>query len=255
MIKKFDEFINENIFDGIGKRSKGGVVRKEDGTYVDTILGIKVLLENPNNKHTIEEIINKYSAFTYCISKLSDLGGYYSAEQIKKIKNFEDPYAYLIYDGKYGTSLIIEFATYEEILDSENDDFEVNTSEKDYISLCKCIATAIKEVGNYLSYVPSRNSWGLDKSDDISEYEQEYIFNLIGENSSYNWLIDHEDEADTYLEDFKESITSEFPELNDETFICWSYNDYGCSIGIPLNMNSLLNIKKYVEFTKQWFEL
>ena len=32
MIKKFDEFINENIFDGIGKRSKGGVKRKEDET-------------------------------------------------------------------------------------------------------------------------------------------------------------------------------------------------------------------------------
>ena len=30
MIKNFDEFINENIFDGIGKRSKGGIVRKED---------------------------------------------------------------------------------------------------------------------------------------------------------------------------------------------------------------------------------
>ena len=35
MIKKFDEFINENIFDGIGKRSKGGVVRKEN--YVDQV--------------------------------------------------------------------------------------------------------------------------------------------------------------------------------------------------------------------------
>ena len=30
MIKKFNEFINENIFDGIGKRSKGGVIKKED---------------------------------------------------------------------------------------------------------------------------------------------------------------------------------------------------------------------------------
>ena len=30
MIKKFDEFINENIFDGIGRRSKGGVIKKED---------------------------------------------------------------------------------------------------------------------------------------------------------------------------------------------------------------------------------
>ena len=113
----------------------------------------------------------------------------------------------------------------------------------------------MKDVGNYFDYVPSRNSWGLDKSGDISEYEKEYIFKLIDESNSYNWEVDHEDEADTYLEDFKESITSEFPELNDETFICWSYNDYGCSIGIPLNTNNLLNIKKYVEFTKQWFEL
>ena len=32
MIKKFDEFINENIFDGIGKRLKGDVLRKEDET-------------------------------------------------------------------------------------------------------------------------------------------------------------------------------------------------------------------------------
>ena len=254
MIKKFDEFINENIFDGIGKRSKGGSVRKEDGTYVDTILGIKVLLENPNNKHTIKEIINKCSDFTYSISKLIDLGAYYSTEEIKKIKNFENPYAYLIYDGNHGTSLVIEFATYEEILDPENEDFKENTSEKDYISLCKCIATALKEVGNYFDYVPSMNSRGLDKSDDISEYEKEYVFKLIDESDSYNWLIDHEDESDTYLEDFKESITSEFPELNYETFICWSYRD-GCSIGIPLNTNNILNIKKYVEFTKQWFEL
>ena len=35
MIKKFDEFINENIFDGIGKRSKGGIVRKEN--YVEQV--------------------------------------------------------------------------------------------------------------------------------------------------------------------------------------------------------------------------
>lgn len=34
VVKKYDEFVNENIFDGICKRSKGDFIRREDGVYL-----------------------------------------------------------------------------------------------------------------------------------------------------------------------------------------------------------------------------
>ena len=47
----------------------------------------------------------------------------------------------------------------------------------------------------------------------------------------------------------------DFPELDDVEFITWSYNNYACSIGIPITATTVKNFKKYKEYTKNWFTI
>ena len=67
MIKKFDEFINENIFDGIGKRSKSGAVRKED-QGID--IGSSVLWSNT------DVVVGNKELFTYTEAESFEKNGW-----------------------------------------------------------------------------------------------------------------------------------------------------------------------------------
>ena len=182
---------------------------------------------------------------------------------MKNIRAFEAPYSYLIYDGIHGTSLIAEFYTYDEMKDFDLDDFEDRICEEDYISICKGIATKLKEVGGDIEYLP-RNKGNIISHDrknrfkDISNYDGDYVLQLIDESDVWNWEIEYVDEygegsTSTSLEDFKENMIYDFPELDDVEFITWSYNNYACSIGIPITATTVKNFKKYKEYTKSWF--
>ena len=260
-----DKKITESIWSDMQDRSAGEVRRKEDGVKVHTCIDVDIYLKNTSDSHydnLIKEILNYNDSYVdYKVGILNVRDKAYSTEEMKNMRAFEVHYAYLIYDGRYGTSLVAEFYTYDEMKDFKLDNFEDRICEEDYISICKGIATKLKEVGGGIEYLP-RNKGGFieTKYDDISHYEGDYVLQLIDESDVYNWEIQYTDkygeESTTFsLDDYKESMIDAFPELDDIVFITWSYNNYACNIGIPITATTVKNFKKYKEFTKNWFTI
>ena len=265
VIKTFSEFINESIWSDMQDRSTGETRRKEDGVKVHTCIDVDIYLKNASDSYynnLIKEILNYNDSYVdYKVSILSVRDKTYSPEEMKNMMAFEAPYSYLIYDGKYGTSLVAEFWTYDEMKDFNLDGFEDRICEEDYISICKGIATKLKEVGGNIEYLPrNKGSFIETKYDNISYYDGDYVLQLIDESDVWNWEIEYTDKygegsTSTSLEDFQESMIDTFPELDDVVFITWSYNHYACSIGIPITAITVKNFKKYKEYTKNWFTI
>ena len=257
--------ITESIWSDIQDRSTGKTRRKEDGVKVHTCIDVDIYLKNTfdfNYDDIIKGILNYNDSYVdYRVGILSVRDKAYSTEEMKNIRTFEAPYSYLIYDGIHGTSLIAEFYTYDEMKDFELDNFEDRICEEDYISICKGIATKLKEVGDSIEYLPrGKGSFIKTKYDNISYYNGDYVLQLIDESDVWNWEIEYTDKygdgsTSTSLEDFQESMIDTFPELDDVVFITWSYNNYACNIGIPITATTVKNFKKYKEYTKNWFTI
>ena len=265
VIKTCSDFLEESIWSDIQDRSMGKTRRKEDGVKVHTCIDVDIYLKNTSDSNydeLIKEILSYNDSYVeYKVGILSVRDKAYSPEEMKNMRAFEAPYSYLIFDGRYGTSLVAEFWTYDEMKDFDLDDFEDRICEEDYISICKGIATKLKEIGGSIEYLP-RNKGGFieTKYDDISHYEGDYVLQLIDESDVNNWEIEYVDKygegsTSTSLEDFKENMIYDFPELDDVEFITWSYNNYACSIGIPITATTVKNFKKYKEYTKNWFTI
>ena len=259
-----DKKITESIWSDMQDRSAGEVRRKEDGVKVHTCIDVDIYLQNTNSNYDdlIKEILNYNDSYVdYKVGILNIRDKAYSPEEIKNMRAFEAPYSYLIYNGIHGTSLVAEFYTYDEMKDFKLDNFEDRISEEDYISICKGIATKLKEVGGNIEYLPRyKGSFIETKYDDISHYEGDYVLQLIDESDVWNWEIEYVDKygegSTTFsLDDYKESMIATFPELDDVVFIIWSYNNYACNIGIPITATTVKNFKKYKEYTKNWFTI
>ena len=255
--------ITESIWSDIQDRSSGEVIRKEDGVKVHTCIDVDIYLKNVSDSYyddLIKEILNYNDSYVnYKVGILSVRDKAYSTEEMKNMRAFEAPYAYLIYDGRYGSSLVAEFWTYDEMKDFDLDDFEDRICEEDYISICKGIATKLKEVGDSIEYLPRDISYIGNKKNNMN-YDGDYALQLIGESDVNNWEVEYVDKygkgsTSTSLEDFKEDMIYAFPELDDVEFITWSYNKYACNIGIPITATTVKNFKKYKEYTKNWFTI
>ena len=263
IIKTFSEFINESIWSDIQDRSMGKTVRKEDVVKVHTCIDVDIYLKSTSDFHydeLIKEILSYNDSYVeYKVSILSVRDKAYSTEEMVNIRSFEAPYSYLIYDGRYGTSLVAEFLTYDEMKDFGPDDFEDSICEEDYISICKGIATKLKEIGGSIEHLPRDISFIGNKKHNMN-YDGDYALQLINESDVNNWEVEYVDKygegsTSTSLEDFQESIIDAFPELDDVEFITWSYNHYACNIGIPITATTVKNFKKYKEYTKNWFTI
>ena len=265
VIKKFNEFINESIWSDMQDRSAGEVGRKEDGVKVHTCIDVDIYLQNTNFNYDdlIKEILNYNDSYVdYKVGILSVRDKKYYPEEMKNMRAFEAPYAYLIYDGRYKSSLVAEFWTYDEMKDFKLDNFEDRICEEDYIAICKGIATKLKEIGGSIEYLP-RNTEGSfieTKYDDISHYDSDYVLQLINESDVNDWETQYTNKygngSTAYsLYDYKESMIDAFPELDDVVFITWSFNKYACNIGIPITATTVKNFKKYKEYTKNWFTI
>ena len=118
--------ITESIWSDIQDRSSGKVIRKEDGVKVHTCIDVDIYLKNASDSYCddlIKEILNYNDSYVdYKVGILSVRDKAYSPEEMKNIRTFEAPYAYLIYDGIHGTSLVAEFWTYDEMKDFKLDD-------------------------------------------------------------------------------------------------------------------------------------
>lgn len=245
--------INESVWTDIHRRSNGAQIRKEDGKKVSTCLGVDIIIKDSScdYNHWIKEILTADPNISYGVwidlEKYANL----TPDEMINVRKFEAPYNYLIYDGAHGTSLIAGFYSYSEI---EEYEYEIGecVSEEDYISICKGIATKLKEVGEYFSHVPtSRNSYIINSNQNklSTSYDGNYELKLIDETDTYNFFIENEN---LDINDFIYDICHEFKELEDEDFIGWSFYD-GINIAIPLNYNNLVNFQKYEKFTKEWF--
>ena len=258
-----DKKITESIWSDMQDRSAGEVRRKEDGVKVHTCIDVDIYLKNTSDSHyddLIKEILNYNDSYVdYKVGILSVRDKAYSTEEMANMRTFEAPYSYLIYDGRYGTSLVAEFLTYDEMKDFGPDDFEDRICEEDYISICKGVATKLKEVGDSIEYLPRDISYIGNKKNNMN-YDGDYALQLIGESDVNNWEVEYVDKygkgsTSTSLEDFKEDMIYAFPELDDVEFITWSYNKYACNIGIPITATTVKNFKKYKEYTKNWFTI
>lgn len=255
--------ITESVWNDIRKRGIGTEVKQEDGKKVHTCIDVDIYLKNASDSYyeeLIKEILNYNDSYVECrVAILNTRDKAYSPEEMKNIRAFEAPYTYLIYDGGHGTDLIADFLTYDEMKDFDLDDFEDRVSEEDYISICKGIATKLKEIGGDIAYLPRHKGGFIEtKFDNISYYESDYILQLIDESDVYDWEIQYTDKygegsTASSLIDYKESMIDTFPELDDVVFIVWSFNDYACNIGIPITATTVKNFKKYKEYTKNWF--
>ena len=264
VIKTCSDFLEESIWSDIQDRSMGKTRRKEDGVKVHTCIDVDIYLKNTSDSNydeLIKEILSYNDSYVeYKVGILSVRDKAYSPEEMKNMRAFEAPYSYLIFDGRYGTSLVAEFWTYDEMKDFDLDDFEDRICEEDYISICKGIATKLKEVGGSIEYLPRNNTSYIGNKKNNMNYEGDYVLQLIDESDVNNWEIEYVDKygegsTSTSLEDFKENMIYDFPELDDVEFITWSYNNYACSIGIPITATTVKNFKKYKEYTKNWFTI
>ena len=264
VIKTCSDFLEESIWSDIQDRSMGKTRRKEDGVKVHTCIDVDIYLKNTSDSNydeLIKEILSYNDSYVeYKVGILSVRDKAYSPEEMKNMRAFEAPYSYLIFDGRYGTSLVAEFCTYDEMKDFDLDDFEDRICEEDYISICKGIATKLKEIGGSIEYLPRNNTSYIGNKKNNMNYEGDYVLQLIDESDVNNWEIEYVDKygegsTSTSLEDFKENMIYDFPELDDVEFITWSYNNYACSIGIPITATTVKNFKKYKEYTKNWFTI
>ena len=256
--------ITESIWSDIQDRSMGKTRRKEDGVKVHTCIDVDIYLKSTSDFHydeLIKGILNYNDSYVdYRVVILSVRDKAYSTEEMANMRTFEAPYSYLIYDGRYGTSLVAEFLTYDEMKDFGPDDFEDRICEEDYISICKGIATKLKEVGDSIEYLPRNNTSYIGNKKNNMNYEGDYVLQLIDESDVNNWEVEYVDKygkgsTSTSLEDFKEDMIYAFPELDDVEFITWSYDNYACNIGIPITATTVKNFKKYKEYTKNWFTI
>ena len=252
-MKKLSVSLKESRFVDLINKKFTGERRKEDGTKVKTCLETEIYLKNPESKYNdlIQDIIINQPDLKIYIGKPQD-----NDVKIEDLKNFKIPYKYLVYEGKYGTSLMCEFVHYSECEDELEKWYEID-NESDYNEICRSISEKLKEVGKRLEYIPENDSYVIGYLSDTNadEYTREYHLCLIDEDTVYNWYCEYVNKSDNtdYIKEFKTEITSNYPELKYEDFIVWSYAGYGCNIAIPLNINNLNNIKEYCEYAKKWF--
>lgn len=258
-MKKLSQ-ITESVWGNIRNKSLGNEIRLEDGKKVTTCLGIDVVLKNPECFYDslIKDILSR-TIRDYDVGIVSPKEIQLTPDEMVNVRHWEAPYTFLIYDGLYGTSLVANFTTYEEICENDSD-FSSDFIESDYQAICKCVATKLKEINDYFTHVPSDASVIGGDRNDAEKYIRENQLCLISENDMYYWICEYGDDYEpigrSYIDDFMDSIIAEFPELDDEKFLYWNFsNNGGRFIGLPINFNNVMNIEKYVEFTKRWFNV
>ena len=183
MIKKFDEFINENIFDGIGRRSKGGVVRKENYVeYVDLGLPSGTLWATCNLGASSPEEYGDYYAWgetetkdyydwdTYKFGEEFNLTKY-NYEDGKTILDPEDDAAHVVLGGEW------HMPTKKQIEEL----FENTTNEKSRLNWVEGIlfTSKINNKKLFFPYSGFKNKFSIDRRG----YNVYYWSSSIDENS------------------------------------------------------------------------
>ena len=256
----------ESIWSDMQDRGTGDVNKKEDGVKVHTCIGEDVFLINPNCDYDglIKALFNKQYTYMVEISKLEHQP--LSAEKRTSIKNNEDPYIFILKDAGYGTHLIAIFWSYDDITEFELDpDFINQYEEKDYMNICFCLGKKLQELGEYLDFTMSKAEiYGIDHHDDV--YGSTYNWRIVTGLDFQEWQYKNtkpssnpDMAARKIIDLFVKDLRDEFTELNDEDIIVSKggigYNIYLPFISLTDSINNIVNLQKYIDFSKKWFEV
>ena len=247
--------LHESIWSNMNKRSEGTSIRKEDGVRVTTCLGTNAVVSPDCDydsaiKNILDNFVGDYS--TMYVVNVRD--SKYTPDEMVNIRKWEAPYTYMIYEGGSGTDLILDFETYDTLVEQEHEICEY-VSENDYPAICRCIAEKFKQFGDHLSYIHNKFERINGDSRDVESYS--YVFRLIDEDTTYDWTLDKDEfETGNYVEDFIEDIRNTFAAIDDQCFVTWNFHSSnGSYIAIPINFDNLINLKDYIEYTEKWFEV
>ena len=258
--------IMESIWSDMQDRGTGDVNKKEDGVKVHTCIDEDVFLINPNCDYNglIKALFNKQYTYVVEISKLEHQP--LSAERRASIKNNEDPCIFLLKDAGAGTHLIAIFWSYDDITEFELDpDFINQYEEKDYMNICFCLGKKLQELGEYLDFTTSKAEiYGIEHHDDV--YGSTYNWRIVTGLDFQEWQYrntkpsSNPDMAARKIIDlFVKDLRDEFTELNDEDIIVSKggigYNIYLPFISLTDSINNIVNLQKYIDFSKKWFEV
>ena len=238
MILKFEEYINEGLWSKGVERSQTGELRKGDGKRVKSPWGFEMVLHNPNFNfvNLMKEILDNTEDDPMGIS-MDSIGNWENynngRERLKKIKQGEDPYAYMV-DNNY----IASFNSYEEAVDEDMYDFDgEGIDEHDYIEVLKAIVDKLKTV-----------DFGKTKG----SYSYEIRLLLMDEDREYNYECEmNESTRDWFWDDFKMWFEEAYPDAELDT---WSYANYGSNIGVELNYDNLNDFQEMKEEVEDYYK-
>ena len=231
--------IDESVWADMHKRSNGEIIKKEDGVKVHTCLGVDMVIKNKKCDYDkfIQDIMNHGNLAVSQMDSIDDL----TVDEREEIRNWEHPYFYLISgnDSYDSDELVATFIKYNDLVDAEiinpNDLYE-----EDYIEMCRCISTKVRDIANYLEFIPMYNNAKMH-----SHYYGNYHPFLVKVSKKLD-----KDEL-TY---FTEELEKQFPELDGVDFIYW-YKYDETYLALPISFVTVMNMKDYIKFTKEWFSL
>ena len=247
--------LQESIWSNINKRSEGTSIRKEDGVRVTTCLGTNAVVSpDCDYDSAIQNILNNFVGDYSTMYVVNVRDSKYTPDEMVNIRKWEAPYTYMIYEGGSGTDLILDFETYDTLVEQEHEICEY-VSENDYPAICRCIAEKFKQFGDHLSYIHNDFDIINGNNRDVDSYS--YVFRLIDETDTYYWTLDRDKyEVEGYINDFIEDMQNSFGAIGDQCFITWNHhNQDGTYIALPINFDNLINLKDYIEYTEKWFEV
>lgn len=258
--------IEESIWSDMEERGAGEVTKKEDGEKVHTCIGEDVYLMDPKCDYDglIKALFNKQYTYKVEISKLEHQP--LTPERRISIKNNEDPYIFILGPGGRGTNKIAKFWGYDEITEFELDpDFINKYEEKDYMNICTCIGKKLQEFGDYIEFTSSKAEiYGIEHHDDV--YGSTYNWKIVAGPDFKEWQLrntnpssDPDMAARKIIDLFIEAIRKEFKELEDEDIIInkggIGYNIYVPFISLTDSISNIVNLQKYIDFSKNWFKV
>ena len=248
--------IMESIWSDMQDRGTGDIKKKEDGIKVHTCLDVDIFVSaDCDYDSAIQYILNHFIDDDSIMFVVNVRDSKYTPDEMVNIRKWQAPYTYMIYEGGYGTDLILDFEPYDTLVENEYEICEY-VSEKDYPAICRGIAEKMKQFGGNISYVHNK-AWVINGDRrDIEKYMYNYAFKLIDEGDVYYWTSEEENQdRSDYVNEFIEDMQNSFGAIGDQDFIGWSFNNYGISFAIPINFDNLLNLKDYIEYTQKWFEV
>ena len=244
MIKKVNEYISEGLWKTGIERSRTGQVRKEVGTKVMTCLGTPVILENPHFDYNqfIHNLLDENNKNPYVYHPfIKPLASYCRKD---KVLNGDDDYAYLINNIEQPNDPFVLICFEAEWDDEFDDGFDL-CSEKDLISIYRCIAETINN--NKIIFHP-HGFWHTpvlmsgEETNKLVKSEG----NVMGESSAKEKYFELQKK-------FEKTFDEKFPHVG--VLVDWLRSGVSAckTYGLEISDDTITNYPEYRQFALDFF--